>query len=64
MQNDTTLRWFVTQGVWSFGVSSLTDFLTKSEQLTMNGIARQIQCPSLVLEAEGDMFIRGQPQKI
>jgi pimeloyl-ACP methyl ester carboxylesterase len=64
MQNNTTLRWFVTQGVWSFGVSSLTDFLTKSEQLTMNGIARQIQCPCLVLEAEGDMFIRGQPQKI
>jgi pimeloyl-ACP methyl ester carboxylesterase len=64
MQHNTTLRWFVTQGVWSFGVSSLTDFLTKSEQLTMNGIARQIQCPCLVLEAEGDMFIRGQPQKI
>ena len=30
----------------------------------MKGIAEQIKCPCLVLEAEGDMFTRDQPQKI
>jgi len=30
----------------------------------MDGIAGQIRCPCLVLEADGDMFFRGQPQKL
>jgi pimeloyl-ACP methyl ester carboxylesterase len=64
MLNDTTMRWFVTQGVWSFEASSISDFLKKTKQFTMDGIAGQIQCPCLVLEADGDMFFRGQPQKI
>jgi len=64
MQNNTALRWTVTQGIWSFGVSNFTEFLTKCKQYTMEGIAGQIQCPCLVLEAEGDMFFRGQPQEI
>jgi hypothetical protein len=32
MQNNTALRWLVTQGVWTFGVSSFTEFVTKSKQ--------------------------------
>jgi hypothetical protein len=64
MLNDTNLRWSMTQGVWSFGASGISDFLTRTKQLSMKGIVGQIQCPCLVLEAEGDMFFRGQPQKI
>lgn len=64
MQNNTSLRWAVTQGVWSFGASSLADFVTKSKHYMIDGIAGQIQCPCLVMEGEGDMFYRGQPQKI
>jgi hypothetical protein len=30
----------------------------------MDGIAAQIQCPCLVLEADRDMFFHGQPQQI
>jgi hypothetical protein len=30
----------------------------------MVGIAGQIQCPCLVMEAEADMFLSGQPQQI
>jgi hypothetical protein len=29
-----------------------------------NGIAEQIACPTRVLEAEEDMFFRGQPQEL
>ena len=64
MLNDTNLRWFITQGVWSFGASGTSDFLARTRQLSMKGIAGQIQCPCLVLEAERDLFFRGQPQKI
>ncbi|MCJ1378675.1 hypothetical protein MMC17_001774 [Xylographa soralifera] len=64
MLDDTNLRWAMTQGIWTFGASSISDFLTRIKQLSMTGIAKQIQCPCLVLEAEGDMFFSGQPQKI
>lgn len=38
MQNNTNLRWSVRQGIWSFRASSLTDFVTKYKQYTMDGI--------------------------
>ena len=60
MQNDTNLRWAVTQGVWSFGASGLADYLsTKLKPFTMEGVAKQIQCPCLVLDAEGDILAGG-----
>lgn len=64
MQGDTALRWLVTQGLWSFGVSSFADFAMASKKMTLQGIAHQIRCPCLVMEAEGDMFFRGQPQVV
>jgi hypothetical protein len=54
----------VANGVWSFGVSSFSDFVKKTKQYTMEGIAGQIQCPCLVLQADADMFLPGQPQLI
>jgi pimeloyl-ACP methyl ester carboxylesterase len=64
MENNTGLRWAVPQGVWSFGASSIADFIAKAKPYSMDGIAGQIQCPCLVMEAESDMFLPGQPQKI
>ena len=64
MQSDTNLRWMVTQGVWSFGVFSFTDFVQKTKQYTLDGIIGQIQCPCFVMDAEGDMFFKGQPQQV
>lgn len=64
MENNTGLRWAITQGLWSFGASSIADFITKAKPYSMDGIVGQIQCPCLVMEAEGDMFFHGQPQKI
>jgi hypothetical protein len=49
-------------GVYSFGASSLSGFVAKTKQYTIDGIAGQIQCPRLVLEAGGDMFFLGQQQ--
>jgi pimeloyl-ACP methyl ester carboxylesterase len=64
MQNNTGLRWSIGQSVWSFGSLDVADFLKKIESYTMAGIAGQIQCPCLVMEAEADMFLSGQPQQI
>jgi pimeloyl-ACP methyl ester carboxylesterase len=32
MLNNTTLRWSMTQGVWSFGASSISDFLRRTKR--------------------------------
>jgi pimeloyl-ACP methyl ester carboxylesterase len=61
---NTSLRWAITQGIWSFGASSIADLLEKTKKATMEGVAEQIQCPCLVLEAEGDMFFVNQPKKL
>ena len=64
MQGNTQLRWMVTQGTWSLGATGWTDVLDKIKSYTIEHTVRQIQCPCLVLEAEGDQFFRGQPQKV
>jgi len=64
MEINTSLRWAITQGIWSFGASSTADLLEKTKQATMEGVAEQIQCPCLVLEAEGDMFFVNQPKQL
>ncbi len=65
MQNDTNLRWIVTQSIYSFGASGLVDYFNKVRPFTMEGIAGQIKCPCLVLDAEGDILVGGtQPQQI
>ncbi len=64
MQTDTTLRWTMTQGAYSFGVPTFADFFKATVNYTMKDVTAQIRCPCLVLDAEGDMFFKGQPQEI
>ena len=64
MESSTALRWTITQGLWSFKASNLMDFIAEAKKMTMKGIAEQIQCPCLVMEAEADIFFKGQPQQI
>ena len=64
MQTDTNLRWFTTQGVWTFGVNGAAEFLTEARKMTIKGIVGQIDCPCLVMGAEGDIFMKGQPEQV
>jgi dienelactone hydrolase len=64
MQQNTNLRWAVEQGVWSFGAENVAGFLDKCQDWNVKEVAGQIECPSLVLEAESDLFFTGQPQKL
>ena len=64
MEDVTSLRWSVTQGLWSFDAEDITDYLNKTKLMTMEGVAQQICCSCLVLEAEGDQFFRGQPHEM
>ena len=64
MENNTGLRWAVTQGVWSFGAASISEFILETKKYTIKDVIDNIQCPCLVIDAEGDMFFKGQPQEV
>ena len=65
MPGNTNLIWIVTNGVWTLGASGFGDVLGKAKAYTLaNGIAEKIQCPCLVMNAEGDIFFEGQPQEV
>ncbi|MEU6973642.1 hypothetical protein AB0A71_39165 [Kitasatospora aureofaciens] len=60
----TTMRWAVRNGCWTFGVPDLEALVQATKPYTMACIADRITCPTLVLEAENDQFFAGQPQRV
>lgn len=64
MAQNTTARWVVRNGRWTFGVSGIDELVEATEAYTMAGIADHITCPTLVLDAENDQFFKGQPQRL
>ncbi|MFE5583171.1 alpha/beta fold hydrolase [Kitasatospora sp. NPDC056531] len=64
MQGSTKLRWALNNGVWTFGATSVPDYIRRTAAYTLDGVAQLIDCPTLVLDAENDQFFRGQPQRV
>ncbi|MFE9428702.1 hypothetical protein ACFYNO_37805 [Kitasatospora sp. NPDC006697] len=64
MQVDTQTRWALRNGVWTFGASSVGDYVRRTGAYTLDGVAQLIDCPTLILDAENDQFFRGQPQRV
>ena len=64
MQTNTTLRWMMTQGVWSCAATGLVDFMDKIRDYTVAPVIDRIVCPCLVMDAEGDQFFGKQPQQV
>jgi cephalosporin-C deacetylase-like acetyl esterase len=62
-EDNIKLRWGTEQGCcWAFCTDSPYEFLERTRSMTMKNIARNIQCPVLVCDAESDHFFSGQPQ--
>lgn len=60
-----TVRWAIDQAKYVMGVRSPEEFVQLTHDYSLaGGIAEQIQCPTLVCEAENDMFFEGQPQEL
>ncbi|MEU6554229.1 alpha/beta fold hydrolase [Streptomyces sp. NPDC046915] len=64
MAQNTMVRWVVRNGRWTFGVSDFDELVKATEAYTLAGIADRITCPTLVLDAENDVFFKGQPQRL
>ncbi len=61
---NSSVRWALTNGMWTYGVPTPRAFLSKLEEYTLEGCVGQIACPILVLAAEKDHFFRGQPEML
>ncbi|CAK7231342.1 hypothetical protein SCUCBS95973_007878 [Sporothrix curviconia] len=60
----TETLWSLQQGVWSFAVSTVSEFLRKAEPMTLDGIAQQVQCPVWIGAPSGDIFFPDQPEQV
>lgn len=65
MKNSPTAAWAMTHGMFAMGVSTPRAYLAAALAFHVrNGVAEAISCPTLVCEAEGDLFFKGQPQEL
>ncbi|MFI5645453.1 alpha/beta hydrolase family protein [Kitasatospora sp. NPDC051705] len=65
MATDPIARWAINHGMYVMGVDTPRAFNASYLDYTLaNGIAERIQCPTLVCDAEDDMFFHGQPEQL
>ena len=65
MKTMPTARWAFSHGMFAFGASTPRAYLAKSLAYNLrDGVAEAISCPTLVCDAEGDIFFKGQPQQL
>jgi pimeloyl-ACP methyl ester carboxylesterase len=64
MKENTTLLWFMDNGMYTFDVDSPSEFILKYSEMTMDGHAANISCPTLVIDSESDDTLKGQPQEL
>ena len=64
MQEDSNLRWAISQGMWTLQACSLIDCLQKMQQYSLEGIAGQVTCPTLICDAEQDHNFAGQARML
>jgi len=65
MKASPTARWSFIHGMYSFGAPTPSAYLHATLAYTLkDGIAERIRCPTLVCDAEADLFFKGQPQQL
>ena len=65
MKSRPTARWAFTHGMYVTGTASPRTYLAASLAFNVrDGIAEAIACPTLVCDAEGDLFFKGQPKEL
>lgn len=64
MDFDNNIRFNMKHGMWTVGVETPFELITKSKDYTIKDIAQNIKCPTLVLDAEKDDSFPGQPKQV
>ena len=65
MKQSSTARWAFSHGMYATGATSPRAYLAKTLDYNLkDGVAEKISCPTLVCDAESDLFFKGQPQAL
>jgi len=65
MKASPTADWVITHGMYCFGAPTPRAYLAATLDYHLrDGVAEAISCPTLVCDAEGDIFFKGQPQEL
>jgi pimeloyl-ACP methyl ester carboxylesterase len=65
MKTSPTAAWALTHGMFVTGTSSPRAYVAATLDYHLrDGTAERISCPTLVLDAEEDMFFKGQPEEL
>jgi pimeloyl-ACP methyl ester carboxylesterase len=60
----TGVKWALHNGMWTFGVGSRAEFVRLTARYSLKDCAHLIKAPTLVLDAENDQFLKGQPEQV
>jgi PPOX class probable F420-dependent enzyme len=63
MAINTQVRWALRNGKWVMGVDSVLDVPRAFKRYTLAGVADAITAPALILDADNDQFLKGEPQR-
>ncbi len=64
MHRKPGIRWAIENGMFTFQVGSIWELIDATALWSLEGVANQITCPTLVCQAEGDHFFAGQPEML
>jgi dienelactone hydrolase len=65
MKASPTARWAFIHGMYATGAASPRAYVAKTLDYNLGGgVAEAISCPTLVCDAEDDLFFKGQPQEL
>jgi dienelactone hydrolase len=65
MKGSPTAAWGITHGMYAMGAPTPRAYLAAAQDFNLrSGVAEAISCPTLVCDAEGDIFFKGQPQEL
>jgi pimeloyl-ACP methyl ester carboxylesterase len=63
MTHSTALRWALRNGLWVMGLDALAEVPRAFPHYTLADVAERITSAVLVLDAENDQFLKGEPQR-
>jgi dienelactone hydrolase len=65
MKQSPTARWAFIHGMYATGATSPRGYFARTLDYNLkDGVAEKISCPTLVCDAENDLFFKGQPQEL
>lgn len=64
MEKSSQMNWAIKHGTYVVGAKNPRDFILKSKDYYLGGLAEQIQCPTLVTDSNSDDFFPGQAKQL